>query len=79
MHAQESLPHVLKKISENKLKTTIQPQVRKTSIKKPPRNLLGNAASTAGQRDVNSHKNTKKNNKCAFSKPSYLSKFSLDI
>jgi len=79
MHIQESLPQVLEKLSENKLKTTDQPQVKKARIKKTSRNLLRDPASTAGQKDANSHKNTTKNNKCTFSKMSHSAKFSLEI
>lgn len=57
MHIQESLPCVFKKINENTLTITIKPQDRKISIQEnKPRYLLKDAASTAGQTDVNSKK-----------------------
>lgn len=73
MHIQESPPCVFKKINENILTITTEPQDRKISIKEnKPRYLLKDAASTAGQTDVNSNKNIKKYSKYAFSKTSYL-------
>lgn len=77
MHIQESLPCVFKKINENILTITIKPQDRKISIKEnKPRYLLKDAASTAGQTDVNSNKNSKKYSKCIFKNK--LSKLSLE-
>lgn len=77
MHIQESLPCVFKKINENTLTITIKPQDRKISIKEnKPRYLLKDAASTAGQTDVNSKKNSKKYSKCIFKNE--LSKLSLE-